>query len=594
MTEEPGCCYINPDQAYTKKYQDTCISFGTERDCLKLTDSNGVPRCVFEPMNEYGDCSMLWPTTTETPTEPAGCCYGESYKANDRCGKATTKSRCEDMGCSFLITDDPDDCVMTTTETPTTTVVPGCCAHTSYMANEKCNSIEDKDQCNRRSSCNFIDWGILDIECILEVWTEPPSEPGCCYGNPDAAYSKRWMDQCKTFGTEQECTMLLNGDGVPRCVFEPLGEYEDCETVWPTTTETPTEPAGCCKGSSYKAQVKCLGLPDQKSCERKSCEWIVTMIPENCDVTTTESPTTTVTPGCCKGTSRTSNDACNVIEDPDQCDRRSSCVFIAFGILDEDCQFPTDAPPSEPGCCYGNPDIAYSKRWMESCKTFATEEECLMLTNDDGEPRCYFEPLGEYEDCETVWPTTTTTTEEIGCCYADSYKANDKCGRATDRARCESMGCSFLVTDDPDDCLMTTTSSPTTTEELGCCYGEGVKENEMCGNKVGRDQCERSGKCEFREGADADCEFVPTTTTSEPWLGAKDEAVPFGEQGAVLSEAMNTQVSLSTILLLAVVALAAQQLYKWWSASRASAGYTKLAEGSGAPRSGVHTTYQSA
>merc|ERR1711972_916151 len=239
----------------------------------------------------------------------------------------------------------------------------------------------------------------------------------------------------------------------------------------------------------------------------------------------------------------------------------------------------------------------------ESCKTFATEEECLMLTNDDGEPRCYFEPLGEYEDCETVWPTTTTTTEEIGCCYSgDSYKANDKCGKATDRARCEDMGCSFLVTDDPKDCEMGTTESPTTTEEGGCCYGEGVKENEMCGNKEGRDQCERSGKCEFRRGADADCTYYPPTssttttepgccygdtaktnemcaekigrdqcersgkcefrsgygadcelptTTSEPWLGEKDEAVLFGEQGTTLSEAMNTQISLSTLLLLA-------------------------------------------
>merc|ERR1719471_1820035 len=309
----------------------------------------------------------------------------------------------------------------------------------------------------------------------------------------------------------------------------------------------------------------------------------------------TDTPTTTQTPGCCKGTSGgATNENCNAIDDMERCNRRTTCEFIAFGILDIDCVMPFTEPPSEPGCCYGNPDIAYSKRWMEQCKTFGTEEECLMLTNDDGEPRCYFEPLGEYEDCETVWPTTTTTTEEVGCCYADSYKANDKCGRATDRARCESMGCSFLVTDDPDDCIMSTETPPTTTEELGCCYGEGVKENEMCGNKVGRDQCERSGKCEFREGADADCEFVPTTTTSEPWLGAKDEAVLFGEQGAVLSEAMNTQVSLSTILLLAVVALAAQQLYKWWSASRVSAGYTKLAEGAGAPRSGVHTTYQSA
>merc|ERR1719471_1010831 len=307
------------------------------------------------------------------------------------------------------------------------------------------------------------------------------------------------------------------------------------------------------------------------------CEFLVTDDPDDCEQTTTETPTTTQTPGCCKGTSRMSNDACNAIADAGQCDRRSSCTFIAFGILHIDCVFPHTQPPEEPGCCYGNPDAAYSKRWMESCKTFATEAECLMLENDDGEKRCTFEPLGEYEDCETVWPTTTTTTEEVGCCYSgDSYKANDKCSRATDRDRCESMGCDFLLTEDPSDCEMTTTETPTTTEEAGCCYGEGVKENEMCGNKVGRDQCERSGKCEFREGADADCEFVPTTTTSEPWLGAKDETLLFGEQGAVLSEAMNTTVSLSTILLLAVVALAAQQLYKWWNASRD--GYTKLTE----------------
>merc|ERR1719317_1199693 len=168
--------------------------------------------------------------------------------------------------------------------------------------------------------------------------------------------------------------------------------------------------------------------------------------------------------------------------------------------------------------------------------------------------------------------------EEIGCCYADSYKANDKCGRATDRARCEDMGCSFLVTDDPKDCEMTTTSTPTTTAEEGCCYGEGVKENEMCGNKVGRHQCERSGKCEFRPGADADCELP--TTTSEPWLGAKDEAVLFAANGesSVLTEAMNTQVSLSTVLLFAVVALAVQQLYKCYANHASRDGYTKLDE----------------
>merc|ERR1719208_648471 len=187
----------------------------------------------------------------------------------------------------------------------------------SFKTNAMCNSRLTRAQCDRSSSCTFVEDGILEEgDCDFGT-TQPPDEPGCCYGNPDIAYSKRWMEQCKDYGTERECLMLEDDDGNKRCTFEPMNEYMDCEAVWPTTTESPTEPAGCCKGSSYKAQAKCLGLADQKSCERKSCEWIVTMIPEDCDITTTESPTTTVTPGCCKGTSRTSNDACNAIEDCD-------------------------------------------------------------------------------------------------------------------------------------------------------------------------------------------------------------------------------------------------------------------------------------
>merc|ERR1712154_127418 len=115
-----------------------------------------------------------------------------------------------------------------------------------------------------------------------------------------------------------------------------------------------------------------------------------------------------------------------------------------------------------------------------------------------------------------------------------------------------------------------------------------AKTNAMCAEKVGRDQCERSGECEFRSGEYADCELP--TTTSEPWLGAKDEAVLFAGESSVLSEAMNTQVSLSTILLLAVAALAAQQLYKCYSANANRAGYTKLAE----TAAEANTRYQTA
>merc|ERR1712129_310110 len=265
-----------------------------------------------------------------------------------------------------------------------------------------------------------------------------------------------------------------------------------------------------------------------------------------------------------------------------------------------DCQFPATQPPEDPGCCYGNPDIAYSARWMEECKKFGTESECTMLTNGDGAARCVFEPMGEYEDCETVWPTTTQTpTEPAGCCYsADSYKANDKCARATSQSKCQDMGCSFLITEDPSDCEMTTTESPTTTTEVGCCYGEGVKENEMCGNKVGRALCERNDACEFRSGIDADCELP--TTTSEPWLGEKaqdeaaeeyalpynpyksaqsksrksskagrrqEQAMLFGADSAV-GQAMQYQISLSSALIMLCAAFALYQAAKWLSARK--------------------------
>ena len=121
------------------------------------------------------------------------------------------------------------------------------------------------------------------MDCIF-LATEPPEDPGCCYGNPDIAYSKKWMEECTKFGTESECTVLLNGDGASRCVFEPLGEYEDCETVWPTTTTT-TEAPGCCYGDSYKAQDKCLGL-DRNSCERKGCNFLETDNEDECKITT--------------------------------------------------------------------------------------------------------------------------------------------------------------------------------------------------------------------------------------------------------------------------------------------------------------------
>merc|ERR1719361_1540071 len=355
---------------------------------------------------------------------------------------------------------------------------------------------------------------------------------------------------------------------------------------------------------------------DQDKCESKGCNWLITEDPEDCVITTTTTstpPTTTSTPGCCKGNSEMSNEKCNAIEDADKCNARSSCEFIDYGVLEEDCIFAPETTVT-PGCCYGNPDIAYSARWMESCKAFGTEKECLMLTDTEGMARCFWEPMGDYEDCETVWPTTTSTpTVEAGCCRGDSYKANGKCQMAMEQGKCEDKGCEWLITDDPDDCVITTTTTPTpdtTEEEPGCCYGDTAKTNAMCAEKEGREQCERSGKCEFRpdesDDEPADCSLP--TTTSEPWLGAQaeaedyalpynpykqqqqqksrksnknshrqeQEAMMFGEGNGVVGQAMQYQVSLSSVLLMLVAAFALYHTYAWMTGARKNKDYAAV------------------
>merc|ERR1719385_361493 len=252
---------------------DQCKSYYTERECLMLEDEDGNKRCTFEPMNEYMDCEAVWPTTTESPTEPAGCCKGSSYKEQGQCLGFDAQQICERKRCEWIVTDDPEDCIITTTESPTTTVEVGCCKADSKKREDMCLARDTEEKCLRSASC--VEWiSGPDADCSIEETTT--EEPGCCYINPDQAYSKKYQDTCISFGPERDCLKLPDSNGVSRCVFEPMNEYGDCSMLWPTTTETPTEPAGCCKGSSYKAQAKCFGLADRNSCERKSCEWLVT------------------------------------------------------------------------------------------------------------------------------------------------------------------------------------------------------------------------------------------------------------------------------------------------------------------------------
>merc|ERR1712212_831976 len=100
-------------------------------------------------------------------------------------------------------------------------------------------------------------------------------------------------------------------------------------------------------------------------------------------------------------------------------------------------------------------------------------------------------------------------------------------------------------------------------------------------------------------GDDSDCEL--DTTTSEPWLGAKSEsesmtqthrkrakganaqhqqqqAMLFGGAGAdsVVTQAMQTQVSLSSVLLFVLAMFALQQTYKCFASHNANAHHKQV------------------
>jgi len=308
---------------------------------------------------------------------------------------------------------------------------------------------------------------------------------------------------------------VIEKDCGRQCEWVVGGVLEDDCAI--TTTSTPTEEPGCCKGLTFKSNEDCNFWQTQRECGRK-CEWIPNgIVEEDCAMTTTSTPQ-----GCCKGESYKSNLACNEKDDEQSCSRSGKCSWIVDGDIDVDC----------------------------------------------------------FMDATTPSPNEPTTTEPAGCCHGDltSYRANDKCVGIDNQNSCERMSCNWLITDDPEDCVVTTTTSTPVTTESGCCAGMDKKSSAMCGEKIGRESCERSGKCEFRAGED-DCSWP--TTTSEPWLGEKvqgssmrrnskrsrqQESMLFGGEGAV-AQTMSTQVSLSTVLLVVAAAFAVYQLYRWYANS---------------------------
>lgn len=64
---------------------------------------------------------------------------------------------------------------------------------------------------------------------------------------------------------------------------------------------------------------------------------------------------------------------------------------------------------------------------MAACTGFVTEQQCLMLSNGDGEHRCQWELTRSADyDCSLLWPTTSTEEPWMNAKQENEAKSQPK------------------------------------------------------------------------------------------------------------------------------------------------------------------------
>ena len=159
---EPGCCYI-ADAAYIgTRWEETCKAYYEEMYCVLPKDTEGKSRCEWTSLvdNPYFECDLFW------PTQP------------------------------------PPD---------------GCCAGDSSFASPLCNRAEEREICDRMSSCHWNSGENADCEWDDDYSTT--TDPGCCmlYDERPSALANGWDEVCKTYWTRRVCETPYTADGYPRC-----------------------------------------------------------------------------------------------------------------------------------------------------------------------------------------------------------------------------------------------------------------------------------------------------------------------------------------------------------------------------------------
>ena len=200
-------------------------------------------------------------------------------------------------------------------------------------------------------------------------------------------------------------------------------------------------------------------------------------VPQVCDLSIYQcvDPTPApITPGCCAGTSSSSYSRCALASEEGSCSRMSSCYWISGE--DADCEYDSEEPPIDPGCCMVTDETSMDSRWVEHCISFYDEADCLRPQNENGYARCQWIPTSDDYDCSLLWPTPEP---EAGCCAGSSAYAAATCNSVSTQQECTNMASCHWIPGENVECEWddedTTTAPPPHT---GCCtLDESQNEN---------------------------------------------------------------------------------------------------------------------
>jgi len=315
--EDCGCTKeLMPYCCDGQKYDNECLGYCAgaseclgmkhpDNSCTDQSDSGDETcdkKCMdgFEcAFDVHGDAMCQ---KVEDSGDDEGCCFGETDRKMNMCGKSPSESNCNNMnGCYWS-----GECKLPTPE-------PGCC----YGSDDACNT-DDEKTCTKgkRKGCEWRSG--KDADCT--------PEPGCCSGGDDACYDY----------DESMCKQNMR--------------RKKCEWVTGTTDCTPPAPEpGCCYASdpNNRKADQCYGL-DDKACAngaRMSCAW-KSGEDASCEIEEPEPEE-----GCCMGETERKMNMCSNSPSSMNCNNMNGCYWIDGA--DADCSM-DDGDDDGAMCCGDN------------------------------------------------------------------------------------------------------------------------------------------------------------------------------------------------------------------------------------------------